>query len=215
MEAMMNELLISLDDYTRIFRTIYSTLLNENAKIHHSCIYFSLIGAAILDGHYKLKPKVYMGVAAYMVDDKSKSVLTFAEKDGDRLVCSEKGFHSWIMANDVVIDFTSPLFPTMINTPDGSSLCEPKMFQRNIETMAKSPHELAANGDFFMSPDAKLTNDLVDAFIGVPLNMDLLNICSSWYRRMPSEMSQMIGITDGRGGLKSIHLQKFEVSGTW
>ncbi len=207
--------LIPLEDYCRIFQTIYSVLLNEKARIYHSCIWFSLIGAAILDEHYKLNPKVFMGIAAYMVDDSSQSVLTFAEKNGDRLVCSESGFHSWIKANDVIIDFTSPLFPTMIKSPDGKSLCKSKMFQRNIETMVASPRELAVTGDFFMSPDAKLTNDLVDDFIAIPLNMDLLNICSNWYRRPPSEMPKKIGITDGRGSINNLHLQHFEVSCAW
>lgn len=207
--------LIPLEDYCRIFRTIYSVLLNENARIHHSCIWFSLIGAAILDEHYKLNPKVFMGVAAYMVDDSSQTVLTFAEKNGDRLVCSENGFHSWIKANDVIFDFTSPLFPTMIKTPEGKSLCEPKMFQRDIEAMAASPRELAVSGDYFMNPDAKLTNDLIDNFIEIPANMDLLNICSSWYRRPPSEMPQMIGITDGRGTINNVQLQPFQISNAW
>jgi len=211
----MTRPLIPHDDYCRVFRTIYSVLLNENAKIHHSCIWFSLIGAAILDEHYKIKPKVFMGIAAYMVDDVSQSVLTFAEKDGDRLISSEGGFHSWIEANGFIVDFTSPLFPTMMKTPDSKPLCMSKMFQRNIETMASSPRELAATGDFFMSANAKLTNDLIDDFVAVPLNMDLLNICSNWYRRPPSEMPQMIGISDGRGAINNIHLQSYDVSGAW
>jgi len=211
----MKRPLIPLEDYCRIFRTIYSVLLNENARTTHSCIWFSLIGAAILNEHYKLNPKVFMGIAAYMLDDSSQSVLTFAEKDGDRLICSETGFHSWIKTNDVIIDFTSPLFPTMIKAPDGKSLCQPRMFQRDIETMATSPRELTVTGDFFLSADANLTNDLIDDFIAVPMNMDLLNICSSWYRRPPSEMPQMIGITDGRGAINNLYLQRFEVSGAW
>lgn len=211
----MNGPLVPLEDYCRIFRTIYSVLANEDAKIHHSCIWFSLIGAAILHKHYKLNAKVFMGIAAYMVDASSQSVLTFAEKDGARLVSSEGGFHSWIMADDILIDFTSPLFPTMIKTPDGKPLCQSKMFQRNIGTMASSPRELAVTGDFFMSANSKLTNDLIDDFIAVPLNMDLLNICSSWYRRPPSEMPPMIGITDGRGAINNLHLQRFEVRGAW
>lgn len=211
----MKKLLIPMEDYCQIFRTIYSVLHSENAKIHHSCIWFSLIGAAILDEHYKLNPKVFMGIAAYMVDDSTKSVLAFAEKDGNRLRSSETGFHSWIKANDVIIDFTSPLFPTMMNTPDGKSRCEPKMFQRNIETMATSPHKLAVTGDYFMTPDPKLTNDLVDKFIEVPANMDLLNVCSRWYRRPPSEMPQMIGISNEKGTINKVQLQPFQIAGAW
>ena len=212
----MARLLIPNDDYCRIFRTIYSVLHSENAEIPHSCIWFSLIGATILHKHYNLSAKVFMGIAAYMVDDASLSVLTFAEKDGQRLVSSEAGFHSWIEVDGFIIDFTSPLFPTMMmKAPGSKSLCKPQMLQREIETMAKSPRELAVTGDFFLSPNAKLTNDLVDDFISVPLNMDILNICGSWYRRPPSEMPQTINVSDGRGGISSIHLQSFDVSGKW
>jgi hypothetical protein len=190
-------------------------LLNENAKIHHSCIWFSLIGAAILDQYYQLKPKVFMGIAAYMVNGTSQSVLTFAEKAGDRFISSEGGFHSWIEVDDVIIDFTSPLFPTMMKTPDDKPLCESKIFQRSIETMVNSPRELAATGDFFMLGDAKLTDNLVDDFVSVPANMDILNICCSWYRRPPSEMQQMIGISDGTDAIRPLYLQRFEISGAW
>lgn len=207
--------LIPHDDYCRIFRTIYSVLHSENAEIPHRCIWFSLIGATILHKHYNLNAKVFMGIAAYMVDDVSLSVLTFAEKDGQRLVSTEAGFHSWIEADGFVLDFMSPLFPTLMQTPDRKALCKSQMFQREIETMAKSPRELAATGDFFLCPNAKLTNDLVDDFISIPSNMDTLNNCSSWYRRPPSEMPQTIDVSNERGGIDKIHLQHFEISGEW
>jgi len=150
-----------------------------------------------------------------MVDDTSLSVLTFAVKDGNRLVSSEAGFHSWIEVDGLIIDFMSPLFPVLMKTPDGKALCKSQMFQREIETMAKSPRELAATGDFFLCPNTELTNDLVDDFISVPLNMDILNICASWYRRPPSEMPQTIDVSNGRGGIDNLHLQHFDVSGEW
>jgi hypothetical protein len=212
----MTRQLIPHDDYCRIFRTIYSVLHSENGEIPHSCIWFSLIGATILHEHYKLSAKVFMGIAAYMVDDVSLSVLTFAEKDGGRLVSTEAGFHSWIEVDGFIVDFMSPLFPTlMMKAPGSKALCKPQMLQREIETVAKSPRELAATGDFFLCPNAKLTNDLVDHFISIPSNMEILDICNSWYRRPPSEMPQTIDVSDGRGGIDKIHLQHFDVMGEW
>lgn len=145
----MGELLIPFQDYKRIFRTVYSILQSEDAEINHSCIYFSVIGSIILHEHYKLNPKVYMGIAAYMLDDTMKNVLAFAEKDEGHLFCSENGFHSWIVENDWVIDFTAPLFPDMLKTIYESASCEPKMFQKPLSNMSTSAADLESNGDFF------------------------------------------------------------------
>jgi hypothetical protein len=95
----MRKTLIPYKDYRRIFCTIYSILHNENVEINHSCIYFSVIGSLILHGHYKMEPKVYMGISAYMIDNTENNVLAFAEKDETSLQCSENGFHSWIIVS--------------------------------------------------------------------------------------------------------------------
>jgi len=68
----LKELLIPQEDYHRIFCTIYSILLSDNAEIQHSCIPFSVVGSVILNEHYNIKAKVYMGLAAYMIDEVNK-----------------------------------------------------------------------------------------------------------------------------------------------
>lgn len=211
----MKQLLLSHNDFSRIFRTIYSILSSENAKIDHSCIWFSLIGAAILHQHYNLVPRVYMGIAAYMVDEVTQTVLTFAEKEEDRLISTEQGFHSWIEVDGFVIDFTSPLFPSMLEGAPNNPACEPKMFQKEVSAIADSPRQIRSSGDFYLSANVTLTNDLVDHFLAIPCNLDLLNICCNWYRRPPDEMLPHLPVSDDLGTVKNIPLQSFHISGAW
>ena len=211
----MRKTLIPFQDYKKIFSTIYSILQNENAEINHSCIYFSVIGSFILHEHYKLDPKVYMGIAAYMLDDKKNNVLAFAEKNGNKLISSENGFHAWIVVKDWVIEFTAPVFPNMLKSMDENASCEPKMFQKPLSVMCPSSANLKSNGDFFLHEDIPFANDMLDHFSKRPFNTDIADICCKWYRRPPRKMLKSITIGDGAGKLKQVPLRSYRISGSW
>jgi len=212
---MLKDLLIPQEDYNRIFNTIYSLLLSEDADIHHSCIPFSVVGSVILDKHYNIKAKVYMGMAAYMIDGINKNVLAFAEKVDGRHICSKNAFHSWIESDDFVIDFTAPLFTNMVSDNTEQCLCTPMMFQKMKTSMVNSPSQLEETGDFFLNCNDELTNELMDTFVEDPYNIDLVNVCCSWYKKPPLEMLKIIPISDGLGSIKNTQLQPLRVCGSW
>jgi hypothetical protein len=211
----MNNLPISERDYKRIFSTIYSILLSEDAKINNSCIYFSIIGSLILQTHYKINAKVYMGIAAYMLQETEELVLAFAENKDENIFCSENGFHSWIVANDCVIDFTAPLFPKMIKERNRIFLCESKMFQKHLNLMCCSADKLKVNGDFFIRNDHEFTEEMIDHYTSYPVNIDLANICCEWYRRPPLNMKKAISISNAAGKIKKVPLKSFQITGHW
>lgn len=211
----MDKSLIPFQDYKRIFCTIYSILQSENAEINHSCIYFSAIGSFILQEHYKLNPKIYMGIAAYMLDDKKKNVLAFAEKNENKLFSSESGFHSWIVVNDWVIDFTAPLFPGMLKSKYKHATCEPKMFQKPLSLMCSSASDLDLNGDFFIHENIPFANEMMDRFAQRPFNTNIAEICCKWYRRPPRNMLKSVTIGNGAGELKQAQLKSYRISGSW
>lgn len=211
----MKDLLIPQEDYHRIFCTIYSILLSDNADIQHSCIPFSVVGAVILNEHYNINAKVCMGMAAYVVDGVNKNVLAFAEKVGDKHISSQCGFHSWIESDDFVIDFTAPLFPNMVRDSTGQSLITPKMFQKKTASMADSTSQLEATGDFILSGNGDLTNEIMNTFASVPYNIDLINVCFSWYKKPPLKMLKVIPLSDGFGRIKNVPLQSFHICGSW
>ena len=211
----MRKLQIPFKDYKRIFSTIYSILQSENAEINHSCIYFSVIGSFILHEHYKLEPKVYMGIAAYMLDEKQQNVLAFAEKNETQLFCSENGFHSWIVVNDWVIDFTAPLFPNMLKAMDKNASCEPKMFQKPLSDICTSAAELKSNGDFFIHENIQFANEMMDHFAKRPFNTDIAEICCKWFRRPPVKMAKAITVGNGTRGFKQVQLKSYRIAGSW
>jgi len=207
--------LIPQQDYIRIAMTIYSLLIGVKANIEQSCVWFSMFGSAVLERHYKLKPNIYMGIAAYMVDDVSNSVLIFAEKTGRNYLSSQDGYHCWIEVDGFVIDFSAPLFPLMVKNNDGQSLSEPKMFQKKIVSMADSISQLKTSGDFFMSTNTTLTNELMNKFMATPCIMDLANICCDWYRKPLLEMPKSVSISNESGITNNVPFQEICVSGAW
>jgi len=145
----------------------------------------------------------------------TRNVLAFAEKAGDKHISSQCGFHSWIEVDDFVIDFTAPLFPNMVRDNTGQNLYTPKMFQKMTTSMASSASQLEATGDFFLSGNGELTNEMMDAFVEVPYNIDLVNVCCSWFKKPPLEMLKVIPVSDGFGRIKNVSLQSFNICGSW
>ncbi len=209
------KLLLPFPDYKRIFSTICSILQSEKTEINHSCIYFSVIGSFILHEHYKLEPKVYMGVAAYMLDEKMQNVLAFAERNETQLFCSENGFHSWIVVNDWIIDFTAPLFPNMLKSMHKNASCEPKMFQKPLSVICASAADLKFNGDFYIHENIQFTNEMMDHFSKRPFNTDIAEICCKWYRRPPIKMAKAITVSNGVGDFKQVQLKSYNIAGSW
>lgn len=207
--------IIQFEDYKRIFNTAFSVLNIINAPLNHSCIYFSVIGSFILSEKYRLDPKVYMGIAAYMLDENKNNVLTFAEKKNDKLVCSENGFHSWIVANDWVIDFTAPLFPRMIRGINKNTSCESKMFQKPLGHMCASMADLKYNGDFFLFENIAFANKMMDIFANSKFHTRIIEICCQWYQKPPSEMKKMKNIVDWKGKEKHLFLKSNIINGRW
>ena len=68
---------IPLQDYERIFRVAYSVLEGMNAKTGRACIFFSMVGAAILHNFYKKRALIAAGAAFYRVDDESATVVAY------------------------------------------------------------------------------------------------------------------------------------------
>jgi hypothetical protein len=198
-----------------MFSTIHAILLNEEAKMNHSCIWFSIIGAFVLREHYKINAKVAMGIAAYMVDEEKENVLVFAENDGTRLFCSDNGFHSWIEANEHIIDFTAPLFPKMVKSVNPTESCPSKMFQKPLKKMCNSVSELKRTGDFFVGKDMVFSDQTVDHFMSFPVNVDLIKLCCDWYKRPPKKMYKAIKIGNNKGHLNDVHLKQINLVGSW
>lgn len=211
----MGKFPIPYSDYRRIFSTIYSILHNEDAELNHSCLFFSIFGAFILNEHYKIKAYALSGVAALKVGEAQNEVLCFGEEKDGIICSSEAGFHSWIETDDWIIDFSAPQFPELLKSMGNNNPYEAKMFQKHISDMSTSPNEFEAVGDFYFHPDIDLTKELVDHFIANQLYLDLGEICYKWYRKPPKKMQKSIPIADNFGNMQNLPFKKIALSGTW
>lgn len=206
---------IGLNDYRKIFNTIHSILVSEDADLNHSCLFYSLFGALILNTHYKIKAKAFAGFAAYKIGEAEDELLVFAEDKEGKVISSEKGFHSWIQVEEWLIDFSAPQFPKLIESMGLRCHCTAKMFQKPIAAMADSPNNLKVIGDFFLYPNLELTNELVDHFVAFQGYIDLANICNQWYRKPPQKMLESVPVSDGLGNINIMKLHDIPLAGEW
>lgn len=212
----MNSQLITVQEYQRIFETIFSVLKYLELEPENNCVYFSVIAAVLLHEHFGVECKSYSGAAAYYINGSTDAVLAFAEKNSNnRYIGSKNGFHSWNQNNDFVIDFTAPLFPEMLKKRHGKRICQRKMFQRKAEEQCESPMEFRKEGDFFHLPNIELGTQLIDMFASNPMNMDIVNICNNWFVNPISDMPNFCEIRDENGDKDKISLKVIELNGIW
>ncbi|WP_316348033.1 DUF2026 family protein [Desulfuromonas acetoxidans] len=214
----MNKQLISLQEYQRIFETIYSVLFFLGLNPTKNCAYFSIIGAFLLHEHFGIACKSYSGGASYYLSCKDDAVLSFVEQVGPNSYAGTiNAFHSWNQNEDFIIDFQAPLFPEMINEKYQEVEIDipAKMFQRKLAEQCQTPLQFRKNGDFCHQPDNELTEQIVDIFVNEPLNMDIVKICSKWFVKPISKMEESIEIKLNTGQSKSVFLQKIKLLGAW
>jgi hypothetical protein len=211
----MNKFLIPLQDYERIYQTIYSVLKSEDANVTHSCLYFAVFGAFILETHYKIRANPVAGVAGYRIGHDEKNVLMFAELIGDKLTATSNGFHCWIEADGWLIDFMAPIFPLLMAVIGHSKPCGRKMMQKRLSLVTTSAASLQSIGDFYCIPDLERTNELMTYFQSKPSNANLAQISANWFKRPPKKMSKEIQIYDGKGKTNQVSLIGEMLDGVW
>ena len=103
-----NRFVIPLRDYERIFRVAYSVLHGMDARTGRACVFFAMVGAAILHTFYKKQALIAAGAAFYRVDDRSNTVIAFGQLDGGQPRSSHAAFHCWLQCDGVLLDFMAP-----------------------------------------------------------------------------------------------------------
>jgi hypothetical protein len=207
--------LIPLPDYQRIFRVVKTVLDGIDSDPSHSCIFFSVAGAAILRKFYKTECSPVAGAAFYVIDGENRDVLTFAKIDDGNPVSSEDAFHCWVQTKDYIIDFMAPLFVESMQAVGFTSTCSRKMFQKHKHTMALAHTELRKSGDFYMKPDIDLTNEILKRFFSRRDTTDLVEVCLQRYKKPPKEMLSRLtmGVSDSQD--INMKLTGLTVNGAW
>ncbi|MCS6120238.1 DUF2026 domain-containing protein [Shewanella baltica] len=207
-------MLITLPDYQRIYSIAHAVLKSENSDTNKSCLFYNYCGAYILNNHYKINAKVHSGFAAYHLG--VEKILGFGSIDDGKLKSSEYEFHSWVEADDWLIDFMAPEFPNIMLYNGCCSPIPRKMMQSRLANMADGPDELKESGDFLVIPDMELTKSLAGHLESRPAFVDLVDICNQWFNKKPNKMHKSISISNGKGQLNQVSLSGIKpIVGRW
>lgn len=204
--------ILSLPEYDRIYKTIYS-VLDGRANTPHACLFFASAGALILNKHYKI-PARAVGGAFMLCTDDDPSVMVIGKIVNGILVSDSCGFHFWIQTESHVVDFMAPIFNESIEGKGFNKLIPRNMFQRSIDDEGESPSDLSAPGDYFTNPNLELTDELIDRFLGHHSSTDLLLACDHWFKKHPKKMEDL-SLGDDTGCIHKLQLSAPQISGAW
>jgi uncharacterized protein DUF2026 len=164
---------ITMADYRRIYSVLYSILEAAEARTHRACIFFSVVGAAILKENHGLDAQVVAGAAAYAFDAAGRQLVSFGTLESGMLVCGPDAFHAWIEVDGYAIDFMAPIFNESIRAEGHAITVARKMFQRRIDAAAHGMPDAAVPGDFYLMPSQARTDEVKAAFGAADMNADL------------------------------------------
>lgn len=212
--------LLSFADYQRLYRVIVTVLNSINAHTAHACKFFAIAGAYILSESHGLDASPKSGSAFYRVDDNADFVMAFTDMEAfqqQELHSNSEAFHSWIECNGIVIDLFAPLFRENLLAlrPDSPLRLPRKMFQRPLAEMASSPFELTQEGDFFLTTNPSLTNEMTQHFMSKHMNKDLVMVCKHWYKPSPKPMQSQLEMGCDDGTVTLMKLDNTELVGKW
>jgi len=89
------------------------------------------------------------------------------------------------------------------------------MFQKPIELRRRSPRDFKKAGDFFHSPDRKLSKYMVDTFAENQFCLDILNICNDWYVVPIDKMAKTVEITNQSNQTSTMRLIRRNIVNSW
>ena len=203
-----------MPDYERIFRVIYS-VIEQHAHTPHACIFFTLVGAAILETKYKIKARPIAGAAAIAVHAPSGTVSTFGKLVDNDLVSQADSFHCWIQAGEVILDFMAPLFKESLQTYGHDIPVPRRMFQKPLREMSPNIYELRGEGAFYLRPNPELALDLFSSFSKRHMNTDLANVCMTWFAKPPKPLPTNMGMSDSDGNQYYLRPKGPQLTGAW
>ncbi|MCU0833523.1 MAG: DUF2026 domain-containing protein [Chromatiaceae bacterium] len=207
-------LLITLPEYERIFRVIHGALKNEQGDPAKACLFFGIIGARILQTHYKLNAVPLVGHAIYRLSA-TEDLLGLGVSGEHGVTSTEEGFHCWVLCEDWSIDFHAPLFPEMLSNSGARYSVPRQMFQKPIARMSQSADDLTTVGSFIYGYNEELTRYSIAQFYSLQAHNDIEDICTQWFNRNPQKMQQHLLIGDQNGNVNHVPLSPLKVTGAW
>ncbi len=208
-------MLITQQEYERIYKVINTLVLNEGGDPAHNCILFSAYGAFLLEKHHNITANIRAGFAAFHVGADNDAIV-FGQYDADgKLTSKDNSFHCWLETDEWAIDFMAPNFPDLYKKSGKAFSIPAQMFQKPLTEMAPSLEAINGPGDFYLLSDPVSVFYYMSVLASGPIYGDLAEICVQWYKRPPEDMPNVICIKDQHGKDMSTTLTGNAVTGPW
>jgi len=205
---------LTFADYQRIYTVLYATLQAAEARTHRACIFFTIVGAAILRKDHGLQAQIVAGAAAYSFDDAGRQLVSFGRLEDGYFRCRPDAFHAWIECEGFVIDFMAPIFQDALRA-DGHGLTVPRrMFQKPVSAAVAGMPDPTHRGEFCLVPDQGRTGEIKAAFGAAEMNADLGSLAMTWYKPPPRKIKAEFQFNDTEG-LRTATLRAPALDGTW
>ncbi|MCA1367176.1 DUF2026 family protein [Bradyrhizobium sp. BRP14] len=210
----MSKFLLTLSEYNRIYQVAHGVLKGvPEATPEKACLFFAAFGGYVLNQKYKTKAAVVGGAFTFCVGE--SDVAVFGRLDDGQLVSGHDAFHMWLQTETHIIDFMAPIYREAFSEPPAAASLPRKMMQRLLKDEAESPDALKQPGDFRYYPDAELTEQLLDNFLGKRVNADLLKIAVAWYGKHSGKQTPSFAMVDEKGRPTRLSLADTVAMGSW
>jgi len=206
-------LVLTLPEYDRIFKIIYS-VLDGRANTPHACMFFAAAGALLLNKHHKIDATAVAGAFLLYTGTRNDEIMVIGGKNGNEIVSNENEFHCWVQTKHHIIDFISPIFKESVLNYGNDRPIPRNMFQRLLTTESASIDTMSKAGDFFAIPNLEMTSQLADNVLARPASVDLLLTCDKWYKKYPNKLPEM-ALQDEVGEVHKLKLLGPQITGAW
>lgn len=213
---MPQKLPISFQDYERIYQVIWSLLNAVGARPEAACVFFSVVGAAILQESHKLAAHPVAGAAEYAFDAEGEHLVIYGAVVDGCFAAKSDAFHAWVECEGYAIDFMAPIFADVKKSQGQPGAYPRKMFQRRIDSAVQDGLPPAsAFGSFALVGDEARTQEIKDAFGALEMNIELGALAMAWYKPSPHPIRQVFEFRDNETGVLKVKLKAPALVGSW
>jgi Protein of unknown function (DUF2026) len=204
---------ITLAEFNRVYQVIHGTIRGE-ARAEKACVFFALVGSWILNQKLGILAQPVAGGFIFRPTEEERLVC-YGKADGRQFSWGDDGFHVWVETEHHLIDFLSPIYREAFAEAEEPLSLPRKMFQKRRSEEKSAINSLMQRGDFITFPDPQLTLEIMEQFVSVPANSDLLEIAQTWYGTPKSKLRSSIHMQSNDGVLHQLTLPSTIATGAW
>ncbi|MDB5807877.1 MAG: hypothetical protein JWN73_5199, partial [Betaproteobacteria bacterium] len=209
---------LTFAQYQRLYNVVHTLANHWTKDSGRSCVFFSILGAVLMNKHYKRDAKVACGNGAVMLDQKAEMAVSWFVQNADgSLAAGPEALHAWIVCDGWLVDLMAPNYREALIGSTGmdteaqeltASIVPRMMLQKPLDQTEGSPDQMMKAGDCVFVPHNDVTSSVIDTAFERPQLEDIINIALAWHRPLPNSMAPAISITNDLGEITTINLIK-------